>query len=111
MIALLNCFTSYSQIDTIHSSTGRLEDSVLVAYNDLRKVNAKLVELNYEKQINSKLRDIIYNDSIVIDVASSAISKLSEDNTKLNKKIKRQRKCLIAGGAGIGALLIFAIIK
>ena len=107
MIALL----SYSmnslanEGDTI-SSTGR-QDSVLIAYDDLRKVNSKLVELEYERNINESLRTIIYNDSIAINNLRSAIDRINSDRERINKKYKRERN--IAGGIGIGAVILLII--
>lgn len=66
-------------------STGEVvnrDDSVLIAYDDLRIVNSKLVELDYQKQINNNLNRIIINDSIVI----KDYRKL---NDNLNKECKR----------------------
>lgn len=102
MIVLLNYSNSWSE-NSIISSTGGVPDSVLVAVDDLRVANAKMVELKYEKEINADLRQIVKNDSIVI-VA------LREDNTAIAtqaKKYKKQRN--IAGGTGIGVLLLLII--
>ena len=107
MIALL----SYSMnslannCDTI-SSTGR-QDSVLIAYDDLRKVNSKLVELNYERETNKSLRTIIYNDSIAINNLRSVIDNINSDCERINKNYKRERN--IAGGIGIGAIILLII--
>lgn len=107
MIALL----SYSmnslanEGDTI-PSTGR-QDSVLIAYDDLRKVNGKLVELDYEREINKSLRDIVHNDSIAIDNLKSGIDRISNEANKKVKKAKRERN--IAGGIGIGAIILLII--
>lgn len=107
MIALL----SYSmnslanEGDTI-SSTGR-QDSVLIAYDDLRKVNSKLIELNYERKINKNLRDIVHNDSIAIDNLKSGISRISADADKRVKVIKKQRN--IAGGIGVVSIILLII--
>lgn len=107
MIALL----SYSmnslanESDTI-PSTGR-QDSVLIAYDDLRKVNGKLIELEYEKEINNNLRNIIYNDSIAIDNLKSGIDRISNETNKKVKKAKRERN--IAGGIGIVAIVLLII--
>lgn len=61
MIVLLSCSTSLSSRgQTINSSTGGFtDDSVKVAINDLRKANIKLIQLDYEKDINKNLRQII----------------------------------------------------
>lgn len=91
--------------DTI-PSTGR-QDSVLIAYDDLRKVNGKLIELEYEKEINRNLKDIIVNDSIAIDNLKSGINRISADADKRVKKAKRERN--IAGGVGIVAVVLLVI--
>jgi len=107
MIALL----SYSMnslannSDTI-PSTGR-QDSVLIAYDDLRKVNSKLVELEYEKEINSNLKNIICNDSIAINALSSKIAKMEREHNKQIKQVKKQRN--IAGGIGIISIILLVI--
>lgn len=69
-----------------HSSTGEL-DSVLVSYDDLRIANSKLVELDYTKQINNKLYQIVHNDSIIISNYKSVNDNLNKTMTKY----KRQR--------------------
>ena len=107
MIALL----SYSmnslanESDTI-SSTGR-QDSVLISYDDLRKVNSKLIELEYERNINEHLRTIISNDSIAINKLRHSIDRINSDCKRTNKNYKRERN--IAGGIGIGAIILLII--
>ena len=91
--------------DTI-LSTGR-QDSVLIAYDDLRKVNGKLIELEYERTINEHLRIIINNDSIAINTLRSSISRINSYCERNTKRIKRQRN--IAGGIGIGAIVLLII--
>lgn len=91
--------------DTI-SSTGR-QDSVLIAYDDLRKVNGKLVELEYEKDINKHLSSIIYNDSIAIHGLRDRIQKMETDCERRVKNVKRERN--IAGGVGIVAIVLLII--
>ena len=107
MIALL----SYSMnslandCDTI-LSTGR-QDSVLIAYDDLRKVNGKLVELEYEKEVNKNLRNIVHNDSVAINNLKSGIDRISNEANKKIKQAKRERN--IAGGIGIVAVILLVI--
>jgi len=107
MTVLLSYSTNLlaSEGDTI-SSTGR-QDSVLIAYDDLRKVNSKLIELNYEKEINKNLSDIIYNDSIVIDNLKSSIYRISADADKRVKMMKKQRN--VATGVGIVSIILLII--
>lgn len=107
MIALL----SYSinslanEGDTI-PSTGR-EDSVLIAYDDLRKVNSKLIELEYEKEINKNLRNIIVNDSVAINSLRNRIYNMDGDCNRRVKQVKKERN--IAGGIGIAAIVLLII--
>lgn len=77
-----------------------VKDSVLVSYNDLRLANSKLIELDYEKKINTTLRSIIVNDSIIIQHYKNS-------NVLLNKSYKKvihQRNIVICGG------IIFSIV-
>lgn len=91
MIVLLGCsinlLASNKHTNCAHLSTGGVvvEDSVLVSYNDLRLANSKLIELDYEKKINNKLRSIITNDSIVI-----------KDYKVLNERINKDCKKAIS---------------
>lgn len=103
MIVLLSySINSYS--DTINnSSTGELiqKDSVLISYDDLRTVNYKLIELNYEKETNTILRKIIRNDSLIIDTLTIDNIKLNSEIEKLNrlnKKYKKQRNIVFNVG-------------
>lgn len=106
-IVLLNCSISWCQNDnhTI-SSTGELtatSDSVLVAFDDLRKANAKMVELKYQKEINDSLRSII--------VVDEKIMREYNDNVNaLQKQIKQEvRKRKIAGWLGVLVSVSLAI--
>ena len=111
MIVLLSYSTSWCQNDnTISSSTGELtakSDSVLIAYDDLRKANAKLVELKYEKEINDSLRSIIANDEIIIGEYNRKVDALNKQIKQENKKYK----VVVCGGLlislSLGTLLIF----
>lgn len=91
MIVLLGCsinlLASNKHTNSTYFSTGGVvvEDSVLVSYNDLRLANSKLIELDYEKKINNKLRSIITNDSIVI-----------KDYKVLNERINKDCKKAIS---------------
>ena len=107
MIALLSYSINLlaSEHDTI-SSTGR-QDSVLIAYDDLRKVNGKLIELEYEKDINKHLSSIIYNDSIAIHGLRNRIQTMETDCERRVKNVKQERN--IAGGIGIIAIVLLII--
>ena len=112
MIVLLNCSTSWCQNNnTISSSTGGLtakSDSVLIAYDDLRKANAKMVELKYEKEINDSLRSIISNDEIIMREYNSNIDALKKQITQA----KKQRNLAVGGGLlATISLALLAIFK
>lgn len=114
MIVLLNYFINSYGNDSI-SFTGELEsDSTLIAYSDLKIVNSKLIELEFQKEINLKLQGIIKLDSIVIDTLLFNNNNLITENNKLNKKTKRyKRQRNIAVGVGIVGIIttLVALIK
>lgn len=100
MIVLLGCsinlLANNTNVDSLHLSTGDVvqpNDSVLVSYDDLRLANSKLIELEYEKQINNNLRSVIYNDSIVIRDYQILNERINKDC----KKVIRQRNIAIGG--------------
>lgn len=91
-----------------HSSTGEvvnLNDSVLIAYDDLRLVNSKLIELEYEKQINANLKKIISNDSIIIK------EQLNINNNLKKNYRKNIRKRNIITGISITITAITTIVS
>lgn len=100
MIVLLGCsinlLANNTDVDSLYPSTGERVnpiDSVLISYDDLRLANSKLIELEYEKQINNNLRSVIYNDSIVIRDYKILNERINEDC----KKAIRQRNIAISG--------------
>lgn len=102
MIALLSCSTNLlannTDVDNLNPSMGEVvqpKDSVLISYDDLRLVNSKLIELDYEKQINNNLHSIIANDSTIIENYKI----LNENVNKSCKKAIRQRNIAISGAA------------
>ena len=112
MIVLLSCSTSWCQNDNATiSSTGELTaspDSVLIAFDDLRKANAKMVELKYEKEINDSLRSIIKNDDAIMREYSRNVDALKKQVIQ----VKRQRNLAIGGGVlATISLALFAIFK
>ena len=112
MIVLLSCSISWCQNDNATiPSTGELivsNDSVLIAFDDLRKVNAKMVELKYEKEINDSLRSIIKNDDAIMREYSRNVDALK----KQVKQIKRQRNLAIGGGVlATLSMALLAIFK
>lgn len=89
--------------------TGELvtsNDSVLISYDDLRIVNSKLIELEYEKAINRTYRNIIANDSIIIKDYTELNARLNRDC----KKAVRQRNIAIGSGALITVLATILLL-
>lgn len=113
MIALLSYSTNLyasNQTDSLNLSTGEIvipEDSVLISYNDLRIVNSKLIQLDYEQQINTNLRNIIKNDSIII----KDYQVLNNRINKNRKKAVRQRNIAIGTGVLFFISSILLLVK
>lgn len=113
MIVLLGCsinlLASNKYTNGTHLSTGGVvvEDSVLVSYNDLRLANSKLIELDYEKKINTTLRSIIVNDSIIIQHYKSNDALIN----KSYKKVIRQRNIAIGGGVVFSIVTLLLLLK
>ena len=116
MIVLLSCFINLYGNTINNSSTGELEqkDSVLISYDDLRIVNRKLIELNYERETNIIFRKIIRNDSLIIDTLTIDNTKLNSEIeilNKLNKKYKKQRNIGFSFGIITTITTILMLIK
>ena len=98
MIVLLNYSMSWCQNNSATiSSTEELTaspDSVLIAFDDLRKANAKMIELKYQKEINDSLRSIIKNDNAIMREYSRNVDALKKQITQA----KKQRNLAIRGG-------------
>ena len=109
MIVLLSCSTSLSSRgQTTNSSTGGFtDDSVKVAINDLRKANIKLIQLDYEKDINKNLRQIIANDSVLAEQARQRYILLDRSC----KQIKKQRNIAYCSSGVAILLLILSLLK
>ena len=107
MIVLLSCSIN-SLSKSLTSSTGRIEqDSVTIAISDIRKANAKLIELSYEKDINKNLRQIIVNDSVLAEQARQRYILLDRSC----KKIKKQRNIAYCSSGVAILLLILSLLK
>ena len=107
MIVLLSCSINSSS-KSLTSSTGRIEqDSVTIAISDIRKANAKLIELSYEKDINKNLRQIIVNDSVLAEQARQRYILLDRSC----KKIKKQRNIAYCSSGVAIILLILSLLK
>lgn len=111
MIVLLRYSTSWCQNEhTTISSTGELtapNDSILISFNDLRKANAKMVELKYQKEINDSLRSIIIIDDELIREYNNKVDSCKKQIIQ----VKRQRNIAGWSGVGLALLLVVAIIK
>lgn len=105
MIVLLSCSIGLSGSNQYIPSTGGLvnQDSVNVSIDDLRIVNSKLVELKYEKEANKILRNIVHNDSCIIDDNNKTINQLK---TKVNKVTKQRN---VIGVASAASIILFII--
>lgn len=107
MIVLLSCSIN-SLSKSLTPSTGGIEqDSVTIAISDIRKANAKLIELSYEKDINKNLRQIIRNDSVLAEQARQRYILLDRSC----KKVTRQRNVAYCGVGATIILLILSLIK
>ena len=99
-----------SDADSAYSSlTGVLvsENYALVSCDALRIANAKMVELDFEKEINKNLKEIVYNDSIIISSLKINIEVVEEECKKEVKSVKK--KLHIAEGCS-GALVILLVL-
>lgn len=110
IVLLLNCGTSWCVNDSTFFYGGA-SDSVFISYDDLRIANSKMVELKYEKELNTTLYGIIYNDSIIIDEYEKVIKYNTDECNKNKKKLKRQRN--IAAGSAVAVFigLIISLLK
>lgn len=113
-IVLLFCFTNSlmsNEINEVSFTGGVSEDSVLISYNDLRKVNSKLIELKYDKEKINNLNIIISNDSIIknnlIDLRNN--DKLVYENNI--KVIKKHNKTLTTVSVVSVILLAISLFK
>ena len=109
-IVLLSYSSSWCQNenDTIPSTGERIAnpDSVLIAFDDLRKANAKMVELKYQKEINDSLRSIIKNDDVIMREYSRNVDALK----KQIKHVKKERNFIAGGGLLTTLSLVIALI-
>lgn len=113
-IALLSCSTSWCQIDNAASlsSTGgvQVNDTICIPVELLKVANAKMVELEYEKQINENLREVVYNDSIVIDDLCNTIEHNEVVYTANINKVETQRNIAIGTSAILLVLFIISLL-
>lgn len=101
MIVLLSYSMNLLGNDYVSNPSTGVLDSVAISYNDLRIVNSKLIELEYEKEINNKFRTIIYNDSILI-----------ENEKRINKQISIDyKKTINQRNICFGVAITFIIVS
>lgn len=101
IVVLLYCENLSAQSNQI-SSTGE-RDSICFTVDEIREVNAKLIEAKYIKEENNKLNQIIVNDDKII----SDYDSLTTNLTKKYSKVKAERN--IATGSAITLLIAFII--
>lgn len=100
MIVLLNYFTSWSKSNQYPStgvvdSTTSVQDSVFIAFSDLKVANSKMIELEYVKQINTKLNENIKLDSIHNRLVFNELEQSKVENNALRKD--RNNISILAG--------------
>lgn len=114
IVLLCNCSYSWCQSDapdTLSSTGGvNIRDSVLIAIDDIKTANAKMIELKYEKQINANLREVIRTDSVLIDAMRINLDACTiKYNNDINE-VKKQRNASIVAGGSINVLLLLLLI-
>ena len=121
-IVVLNCSTSWCQNrvskggvepDTI-PSTGvgeQIDSFVSVPISFIKIANGKMTELKYEKEINSNLRQVVSNDSLIIDGLNYELNNCLANTEIKVKKIKKQRNILIGTTIGAAALSLLLLVK
>ena len=93
MTVLLNCSMSWCQNnDSTPLWEVEQKDSIVcVPVSVIRVANTKLIELKYEKEINSELNNIIYNDSIIIETLKYNLSVKDKKIATLTKQVKKYK--------------------
>ena len=112
-IALLNYSTSWCQTNRTPtlSLTGELQsDTICIPIELLKVANAKMVELDYEKQINQNLREVVYNDSIVIADLRNTIEHNEVVYNNTLTKVELQRNIAIGTSAILLVLFIISLL-
>lgn len=118
-IALLSCSTSWCQNrvskggvepDTI-PSTGGLEQTdtvVSIPISYIKIANSKMVELKYEKEINKSLRQVISNDSLIIDGINTELDNCLRESDIKVRQIKKERNIFI--GTTIASVIVTILL-
>ena len=121
-IVVLNCSTSWCQNRVskggvepdILPSTGVEEQTdtvVSVPISFIKIANGKMIELKYEKEINANLRQVVHNDSLIIDGLTYELNNCAAIAEYKIKKVKRQRNILIGTTIGAAALSLLLLVK
>lgn len=111
MIVLSNYSISWSKSNNQDSFTGvvdsttNVQDSVFIAFSDLKVANSKMIELEYVKQINAKLNENIRLDSIYNRTILRELEQRKLENINL-----RRNKHKTDIFAGIELLIIILLI-
>lgn len=109
-LLVLSYSTSWCQNDSILPTGVEKPDSVLIAVSAIKVANAKMIELNYEKEINRNLRDCIQNDSILITALSTNLSACEINSNNKIAKIKKQRNIAIVAGSATSLFLLILLV-
>ena len=121
-IVVLNCSTSWCQSkvskggvepDILPSKGGleQVDTMVSVPISFIKIANGKMTELKYEKEINSNLKEIVHNDSLIIDGLNYELDNCLENKERAVKKIRKQRNILIGTTIGAAALSLLLLVK
>ena len=86
------------------------QDSVLISISDLRTANAKMVELDYTKQINEELNFLVKKDSELIDALQLNLNSCETTCNDKVDNIKKQRNIAIGAGSGASAFLLILLL-
>ena len=100
-LLLLSCSISWCQSST---------DSVLIHIDALRTANAKMIELEYEKEINNELRNVLITDSTLIDALQTNLDACENGCQDKINEVKKQRNIAIGAGSGASAFLLILLI-
>ena len=106
MIVLGSYSTGWCQNKDVISSTGE-QDTICIPIETVKTINAKLTELQYEKQINSNYKLIVENDSCIISNLTDSINNVNVECTNKLKRIRIQRN--VVGGIGIIGIILAII--
>lgn len=82
----------------------------VVSYDALRIANAKMVELEYEKEINVNLKQIIIEDSITINKLKNYIETAEINHNEEVKTLRKKFFISTGCGAGVLVLLILSLL-